>query len=115
VKTADGGSGGPSLAAAGSRFSASYLAESVMAPNAVVLPMFRWTAFGLKDGSEVDGLVVAESPEEVEVLMPSSLRQKILKEDITSRQIQNHSPMPEGLINTPDELRDLLAFLTSLK
>jgi putative heme-binding domain-containing protein len=115
VRAGDGGGGGPSLAGAGSRLSFAYMAESVMAPNAVVLPEYRWTAFKLKDGDEVDGLVTSESPETVEVLMPSAMRRLVKKEDIVTRQLQNHSPMPEGLIRTPAELRDLLAFLGSLK
>jgi len=115
VRPGDGGAGGPSLAGAGSRLSFAYMAESVMAPNAVVLPEYRWTAFKLKDGDEVDGLVTSESAEMVEVLLPSAARRTVKKEDIAVRQLQNHSPMPEGLIQTPGELRDLLAFLGSLK
>ena len=92
-----------------------YLAESVMAPNAVVSPLYRWTAFQLTDGSELDGLVGNETSDDLEVLTPSTQRRKVRKEDIVSRELQNRSPMPEGLINTPDELRDLLAYLTSLR
>jgi putative heme-binding domain-containing protein len=115
VEAGDGGSGGPSLAGAGSRFSFPYLAESVVAPNAVVLPEYRWTSFKLKNGDETDGLVTAETADTVEVLLPSAARQFVKKEDIVSRELQNHSPMPEGLIRTPEELRDLLAFLGSLR
>jgi putative heme-binding domain-containing protein len=115
VEAGDGGSGGPSLAGAGSRFSFPYLAESVVAPNAVVLPEYRWTSFKLKNGDETDGLVTAETADAVEVLLPSAARQFVKKEDIVSRELQNHSPMPEGLIRTPEELRDLLAFLGSLR
>jgi len=111
----DGGSGGPSLAAAGARFNASYLAESVMAPNAYVNPLYRWTAIRLTDNAEIDGLVVAESPDDLELLLPSAQRQTVRKRDIATRQLQNHSPMPEGLITTPEELRDLLSFLTKLR
>jgi putative heme-binding domain-containing protein len=115
VEPGDGGAGGPSLAGAGSRFSFPYLAESVMAPNAVVLPEYRWTAFKLKNGEETDGLVIGETADAVELLLPSAARQLVKKEDIVSRELQNRSPMPEGLVRTPQELRDLLAFLGSLR
>jgi putative heme-binding domain-containing protein len=115
IEAGDGGSGGPSLAGAGGRFSFPYLAESVIAPNAVVLPEYRWTSFKLKNGDEIDGLVTGETSDMVEVLLPSAARQLVKKEEMVSRQLQNRSPMPEGLIRTPDELRDLLAFLGSLK
>lgn len=115
IAPGDGGSGGPSLAEAGSRLSFPYMAESVMAPNAVVLPDYRWTSFTLNDGTDVNGLVTSESGTEVEVLMPNGVRQTLQKGDIARRRLENHSPMPEGLIRTPAELRDLLAYLGSLK
>jgi len=39
----------------------------------------------------------------------------VRKGDIAKREIQDRSPMPEGMIQTPAELRDLLAFLLSQK
>ncbi|HWD20032.1 MAG TPA: hypothetical protein VHB20_12215 [Verrucomicrobiae bacterium] len=115
IAAGDGGSGGPSLAGAGSRFNVPYLAESVMAPNAVVSPLFRWTALQLTGGEEINGLVVNETSEELTLLLPSTERRVIRQDQVESRQVQNRSPMPEGLINTPADLRDLLAFLTSLR
>src|SRR5665213_594241 len=115
IQAGDGGSGGPSLAGAGSRFNIPYLAESVMVPNTVVLPLYRWTSLKLKSGEEVDGLLTAETGESVELLLPSATRRTVSKEEIVSRQLQNHSPMPEGLITTPGELRDLLSFLKNLR
>ena len=86
-----------------------------MVPNAVVLPLYRWTSLKLKSGEEVDGLLTAETRESVELLLPSATRRTVAKEEIVSRHLQNHSPMPEGLITTPGELRDLLSFLKTLR
>jgi len=115
IKPADKGGGGPSLAGAGSRFNVAYLVESVMTPNKTVAPMFRWTLVRLKDDEEFAGLVTAETADEIDLLLPSGIHRTVNKMKIAERQIQDRSPMPEGLIQTPGELRDLLAFLLSQK
>lgn len=115
INPQDKGGGGPSLAGAGSRFNAAYLVESVMTPNKTVAPMFRWTLLQLKGDEEVAGLVTGETGEEIDLLLPAGVHRAVKKSDITKREIQDRSPMPEGLIQTPAEFRDLLAFLLSQK
>ena len=115
INPQDKGGGGPSLSGVGSRFNAAYLVESVMTPNKTVAPMFRWTLLQLKGDEEVGGLVTGETGEEIELLLPAGVRLAVKKSDITKREIQERSPMPEGLIQTPAELRNLLAFLLSQK
>ena len=107
----DKGGGGPSLAGVGSRFSVNYLVESVIVPNKTVAPMFRWTLLRFKDDEQVAGLVIGETEDEIQLLLPAGLRQTVNKSDIAKREIQDRSPMPEGLIQTAGELRDLLAYL----
>ena len=113
LKASDKSGGGPSLAGVGTRFSVSYLVESVITPNRTVAPMFRWTLLHLKDDESIAGLVTGETADEIELLLPAAVRQVVKKKDVTKREIQDRSPMPEGLIQTPAELRDLLAFLLS--
>jgi len=115
IRESDAGGGGPSLANAGTRFSATYLAESILVPNKVVAPAFRWTALTLSDDDDIAGLVVGETSTKLELLLANGTRRAIDKQKITSRQIQDRSPMPEGLVRTPDELNDLLAYLMSNK
>jgi hypothetical protein len=43
--------------------------------------------------------------------LPDATRRTLIASDVEQRRIQNTSPMPSGLVKTPDELRDLLAFL----
>ena len=114
-KAGDVGGGGPALAGAGSRFSVQYLVESVITPNKVVSPIYKWTLVPRKDGTETAGLITGETGTEIEVLLPAGIRQTIKKADIAKRELQDRSPMPEGLIKTAAELRDLVAFLVSLK
>jgi putative heme-binding domain-containing protein len=103
--------GGPSLAGASARFTVPYLVESVLAPSRMVSPVFRATLFVLHDGKTFTGLVLSETSQKIELLLPDATRKTIAVSDVEERKIQDVSPMPAGLVKTPDELRDLLAFL----
>jgi putative heme-binding domain-containing protein len=103
--------GGPSLANASARFTVAYLVESVLAPSRSVAPVFRATSFVLRDGKTLTGLVLSENSEKIELLCSDATRKKIARSDIEVRKLQDISPMPAGLVKTPEELRDLLAFL----
>ena len=78
-------------------------------------PQFRWTRAKLKKGGEVTGLVTGETGAEIDFLLPTGIHQAVRRSDVASSEIQDRSPMPDGLIQTPAEMRDLLAFLLSLK
>ena len=56
-------------------------------------------------------LVLAEDDDNVEVLLPDATRRRIRKDTIEVRRRQDISPMPAGVVKTPDELRDVLAYL----
>jgi putative heme-binding domain-containing protein len=103
--------GGPSLAGAGARFTVPYLVESVLAPSRTVSPVFRATSFVLRDGTTVSGLVLSETSQKIELLLSDANRRTLSVPDVEQRKIQNISPMPAGLVKTPEELRDLLAYL----
>ena len=103
--------GGPSLAGAASRFTVPYLVESVLTPSRTVSPVFRATSFVLRDGKTLSGLVLSETSQRIDLLLPDATRRTLAASDVEQRRIQNTSPMPAGLVKTPDELRDLLAFL----
>ena len=48
------------------------------------------------------------------MLLPAGVRITLQKDIIAKRELQDRSPMPEGLIQTPEELLDLLAYLVTL-
>jgi len=77
--------------------------------------MFRWTLVRFKDDEEVAGLVTGETSDEIDLLLPAGIHRAVRKSAIANREIQERSPMPEGLVQTPTELRDVLAFLLSQK
>ncbi len=105
--------GGPSLAEASKRFTVQHLVESILLPSKQVSPVFQSTAIVTKDGRQITGLIIGETGEKLELLLPDAKRKTILKADIDRRQLQNLSPMPQGVIKKPKELRDVLAFLLS--
>ena len=107
------GGGGPSLADAGKRFSVAYLVESVLAPNKVISPVFKSSTIETKEGKVLTGLIVTETAEKLELLLPDTKRISINKSDIDARKLTDVSAMPQGVVKTPEELRDVLAYLLS--
>jgi putative heme-binding domain-containing protein len=112
--TADAaGSGAPSLADARKRFTVPYLVESVLLPSKQVSPVFRASYVELKNGKSLTGLVVKETADVLELLLPDATRKEVAKKDVESRKLLELSPMPSGIVKTPEELRDILAYLLS--
>jgi hypothetical protein len=57
-------------------------------------------------------LIVNETADGVE-LLPDATRKVVAKGEIEERTASNVSPMRAGLVKSPRELRDLLAYLLS--
>ncbi|HEX3868845.1 MAG TPA: hypothetical protein VHV77_00270, partial [Pirellulales bacterium] len=111
VSTDAQGTGGPSLADAAKRFTISHLVESILTPNKLISPVFRSTAIVTTDGRQFTGLVVSETAEKIELLQADTKRVTIAKAHIEQRELQDLSPMPQGVVRKPEELRDVLAYL----
>lgn len=107
------GGGAPSLTGAGKRFTVAHLVESILLPSRQVAEPFRGTTILTKKGLSVSGLVVSETAEAIELLLADATRKSIARNEIDERTMTHVSPMPAGLVKTPDELRDLLAYLLS--
>ncbi len=107
------GGGGPSLTDSGKRFTVPYLVESVLAPNKVISPVFKSSVIATTDGKIITGLVVSETGDKLEVLLPDTKRITIKKSDIDERKLGDTSAMPPGVVKTVDELRDVIAYLLS--
>jgi putative heme-binding domain-containing protein len=105
------GGGAPSLAGASKRFTVAHLVESIIAPGKQVAPVFGTTTIVTADGQSHSGLVLEENDERVVLLLSTAARQDVVKSEIEARKLQNASPMPSGLVKTPAELADLLAYL----
>jgi putative heme-binding domain-containing protein len=105
--------GGPSLAEAAKRFTVAHLVESVLLPNKTISPVFKATSILTKEGKAYSGLVTSDTAEKVEMILLDTNKVTIAAGDIEERKLQDLSPMPQGLVKTPEELRDLLAYLLS--
>src|SRR5262249_51234749 len=71
---------------------------------------FRATRLTLTSGQTLSGLVTAETGESVELLLADGSRRIVPRRDVEERELSRLSPMPVGLVRTPAELRDLLAY-----
>ena len=90
-----------------------HLAESVLLPSKQVSPVFRASCVATTGGQVFTGLVVAETGDKLELLLSDTTRKTIARADVAERKLLDTSPMPQGLVKTPAELRDLLAYLFS--
>ena len=107
------GGGAPSLVEVKKRFTIPYLVESVLLPSKQVAEPFKAAVIVTEDGQIVTGLIVNESQAELELLLADATRKTIAKDQIEERSLAAISPMPGGIVKTPAELRDLLAYLLS--
>jgi putative heme-binding domain-containing protein len=107
------GGGAPSLAEARKRFTVPYLVESILLPGKQVAEPFRSTILVTTSGRMITGLVVAETDDRLELLLPDATRQTVAKKEVDERRVSLLSPMPGGLVKKPEELRDLVAYLLS--
>lgn len=105
--------GAPSLFEARRRFTVPHLVESLLLPSRQVAEPFRAQQITTDEGLTLTGLVTAETNGNVELLLPDASRRTLAKKQIEDRTPTTLSPMPQGLIKTPDELRHLLSYLLS--
>ena len=112
-----GGSTGPDLTGAGSRYGSADLLRSILEPDSSVPPQYQTQVITLKSGDVITGAVAGETPEALEVVVNplASRPTRVLKVDIRDRAASTVSPMPGGLLNhfSQEEILDLLAFLQS--
>ena len=112
--TADSAGGsGPSLAGAVKRFTVPYLVESVLLPSKTISPVFKSTTIETAGGKLLTGLIVGETGDKIEILLPDTKKVTVPKSEIESRKPSDVSAMPQGVVKTPDELRDILAYVLS--
>ena len=114
----EGGSIGPELTAAFSKYSRRDVLESIIEPSKVISDQFQNYIVTKKDGDSATGRIIDETADKV-VIQPNPLsaeRIEIKKSDIAERKPSKVSPMPQGLLNnfTKEEILDLLGYLESM-
>ncbi len=111
-----GGDVGPDLTHVSAQKDRQYLLESVVLPNKQIAPGFDSVMVVLKDGDSQAGVLKSETAEDLVINTPDKGLVTIKKAEIQSRRAAL-SPMPEGLarILSPEDLRNLVQFLSTLK
>ena len=112
-----GGNSGPELSNLGGRFSKNDILTAIIKPSEVISDQYNFSILHLKDKSQVHGRILKEDATHVFVASSAfnlSVQTPIEKSKILKRTASPVSPMPPSLINSlnPDELRDLMLFLT---
>jgi len=105
-----GGSMGPSLQGVHTRFTPDYLAESILLPNRFVSPNFHPTTLTMKDGSVHTGFIEKDGTK-IDLRMITGTVTTLAAEQIAKRETSQQSMMPAGLVQTPAEMGDLLAYM----
>ncbi len=109
----EGGKVGPDITGS-NRANLDYLLSNVIDPSAVLGKDYRMTILATVDGRVVSGLIQKETDSAV-TLRTINDTVVVAKADIEERQLSLQSLMPERLLDalTPEEVRDLVAYLGS--
>ncbi|MFP6867623.1 MAG: hypothetical protein VCA35_16905, partial [Roseibacillus sp.] len=105
---------GPGLAKIGAK-EPRYLLESLVVPGAVVAPGYGITTIDLKSGKSITAPLAGEDAKQVTLVLPGGGTRSIAKSEIASRTKPVSSMLPMGLLLQKRELRDVMAYLQSLK
>ncbi len=119
-----GGDVGPDLSTVRNKFSHNDLLEAIVEPSKVISDQFHSHIILTEQGKTLEGLVVDTSAEgddnpdtilEVYLSDPDEPPVRLKRSDIDEMEISKQSQMPTGLIDSlsPEELRDLIAYLLS--
>ncbi|MBL9199955.1 MAG: c-type cytochrome, partial [Opitutaceae bacterium] len=115
VENAGGSEVGPNLRTIGSQRDAAYLLESLLNPSAKIATGYGLVNVTLKNKTEVTGTLAKETPEAVTVRAFDGKQQVIPRAEIASQTPPVSIMPPMAGILQPRELRDVVAYLASLR
>ncbi|MBL9151669.1 MAG: HEAT repeat domain-containing protein [Verrucomicrobiales bacterium] len=116
-----GAEAGPDLKGIATRGEPDYILESLVNPSAKLVPGYGVTLVTLKNGESIGGTLMKEDAKAIVLKLPNPEKPSELIErtiplaDIATRQPPISAMPPMGLLLTKRELRDLVAYLRSLK
>ncbi len=114
---ADGGQVGPDLTKVGMTRSGRDILESVVVPSSTFAQGYEsWTVV-TAGGQVLSGVIARQTPGAIVLRSASGAEAQVPRDAIQTLERQEASLMPEGLERamTQEEMRDLLAYLVSLK
>ena len=115
----EGGSVGPELTSAASKYSRPDILESILEPSKVISDQFQNSNIVTKDGEDVSGRITDEDEQRL-IVMPSLLTPDatitVPLSKIARRESSKVSAMPTGLVNqlTREEILDLIAYIEAM-
>lgn len=110
----DGGIQGPDLTLVGERLPPAKLVESLINPNAEISEGYGLASVTLASGELVMGRIAKETPQEVTVIGVDGKSSTLERTKIATIAPPISAMPPLGLSLPPKDLRDLVAFLSSL-
>jgi putative heme-binding domain-containing protein len=108
---------GPELTDVSKRFEQSKILDDLIYPSKIVDTRYKQVLFATKDGQRISGFVSAETDDALSVTNAEAVTTVLKKSEIARKSITELSIMPSGLVDalTPEQIRDLLAFLETGK
>ena len=107
---------GPNLTGVATRLTRDQLLESLLDPSARIAPGYGTVALTLKNGQKVNATLRDETATDVVVMAGTPpAEQKIAKSEIAERTNPVSAMPPMGLIVKPRDVRDLVAYLSTLR
>jgi putative heme-binding domain-containing protein len=110
-----GGKIGPDLTKVAARLSPEKLLESLVAPQAEIAEGYGLVSLVLKDGSAHAGTLVEKSDREYAIKDPTGNTRVIPSDEVETITPAMSSMPPMGAVLTPRELRDLMAYMVTLR
>jgi len=111
----DGGVQGPELNAVGARLSRPRILDAIVDPGAEITEGYGTTTVTLKSGDTVIGRVASEADEHLVVVGLENQKTRVNRSGIESIAPPVSAMPPMGAVLPPKDLRDLVAFLSSLR
>jgi putative membrane-bound dehydrogenase-like protein len=104
---------GPELTGA-QRMNLDYVLENTVTPNAIVPQDYRATTFVMNNGRVITGMITQQQGDSL-TIQTATEKLTINQKEIEQKQQTEKSLMPEGLLDqlSPDEIRDLIGYLSS--
>jgi len=110
-----GGDVGPDLSRIAEKRDATYLLESLVSPDSKIAEGFGSVVLLLDDGRVVAGVIKSETDTVIELQTPQNEKYSIIKSEIEERSPPKSTMPSMDSVLAPREIRDIIAYLKSLK
>jgi putative heme-binding domain-containing protein len=103
---------GPDLGQVGDK-PVDWLLTAIFDPSAAVEARYLMHSIKLKNGTELAGIISAETANNIVLRLPGGTDLPVLRADIASDQATTRSLMPEGLetVLKPQDVADVISYL----